>query len=63
MPFVVAGVVVDQLSNRSPPAAGSLAADVPESLRRKSGMRCRIGAEVFVAGVRTTNPARRDSRS
>jgi hypothetical protein len=43
--------------DRSPPA-------YQKSLRKKSGRRCRIGAEVFVAVMRTTtNPARRNPRS
>jgi hypothetical protein len=39
----------DQDPNRL--AVGSLTTGVPESPRKKSGRRCRIGAEVLVAGV------------
>jgi len=43
-------------SPRSRRAVGSLTTGVPESSSKKSGRRCRIGAVVFVAGVRP--PAR-----
>src|SRR4029450_2978872 len=38
-------------SPRNRLAVGSLTTGVPQGPRKKSGRRCRIGAEVFVAGV------------
>src|SRR5713226_621879 len=54
-------------SPRSRRAVGSLTTGVPESPGKKSGRRCRIGAEAFVAGVsgrpRGGAPRRREPRS
>jgi hypothetical protein len=53
-------------TDRAGAAVGSLTTGVPESPRKKSGRRCRIGAEVFVAGVRGrprgAPPGRREPR-
>ena len=49
-------------SPRDRRAAGSLAAGVPESSRKKSAERCRIGAEAFVAGVRGAREGRRGEK-
>jgi dihydrofolate reductase len=42
---------VERSRPESVAAVGSFTTGVPESPQRKSGRRCRIGAEVFVAGV------------
>jgi hypothetical protein len=43
---------VADTGGRETRAVGSLTTGVPESSLKKSGRRCRIGAVVFVAGVR-----------
>jgi hypothetical protein len=52
----IVNVVIESQESGQPPrnrlAVGSLTTGVPESPRKKSGRRCRIGAEVFVAEVR-----------